>query len=339
MRLDTETFRAGVEMDAVGAPIADHIRSQHPGDDILAFSRRWTWERVPRETDWGRPLVVHAFEPGRAGQVRGVPPLSPILKKLKNLTRYDEAELQAALLNAVLAAFVTSPFDHEALADSLGDKLSDYQEARLAYYAERPLRMPGVQVGFSYPGEQVTLTQPQHPNAGFEGFSRVALRNVAAAAGITYEQMTMDWSQVNYSSARAALLEVWRGLTARKDNFAAQFMQPWYAAWLEERIETGAIELPAGAPTFRERRAAYCRAEWIGPGRGWIDPQKEADAAVTRIDGGLSTLQRECAEQGLDWREVLAQRARERREATRLGLDPSQSLRPTLTRDAGPTEE
>jgi len=55
-------------------------------------------------------------------------------------------------------------------------------------------------------------------------------------------------------------------------------------------------------------------------GRGWIDPQKEINAAVTRVANGLSTLQDECAEQGKDWEDVLHQRAAEKDLFDDLGL-------------------
>jgi lambda family phage portal protein len=338
-RVESETLRGGVEMDAVGAAVAYHIRRQHPGDDMISPAYALEWERVERETEWGRPVVLHAFEPLRAGAVRGVSPLAPILRKLKQVTRYDEAELQAATLNAVLAAFFTSPQDPDQFAESIASgELSRYQGDRLDFYKEKPLRLPGVQANFLYPGEDVKLTAPSHPNSVFEAFVRTALRNVASAAGITYEQLTMDWSQVNYSSARAALIEVWRSAVARKGGFAAQFMQPWYAAFLEEAFARGRIKPPKGAPSFAEKRTAYCRADWIGPARGWVDPQKEAEAAVTRLDADLSNLEREHAEQGTDWRESLFQSAREDAYRKKLGL-PARSLRTSRPSVAEPAEE
>lgn len=332
-KAETANLRSGIVLDTHGAATAYHFRTRHPGEDVYLGGEMNRWERVARETSWGRPKIVHAFEANRAGTFRGVSPLAPILRKLKQINKYDEVELQAATLNAVMTAFIESPFDHEQLADSLeGGELTDYQKARLEAYGKNPMKMPGAQMGFLFPGEKVNMTAANHPNAVFESFVRAALRNVASAMGMTYEQLTMDWSQVNYSSARAALLEVWRGLTARKGNFAAQYVGPFYAAWLEEAIDKGRVKLPKGAPPFADRRAAYCRADWIGPGRGWVDPQREADAAVTRIDGGLSTLQRECNEQGLDWKRVLQQQARERREIERLGGNSSQPMRAVLSR-------
>ena len=72
------------------------------------------------------------------------------------------------------------------------------------------------------------------------------------------------------------------------------------------------------APDFYENRYAYTRCKWIGPGRGWVDPVKEAQACQIRMDIGLSTLEAECAGQGLDWEEVLEQRAREKERMKKL---------------------
>ncbi|WP_187371564.1 phage portal protein [Methylobacterium oryzihabitans] len=319
-------LRQGVELDGDFAPVAYHIRVSHPGDLYLGTDP-WRWERVPRETSFGRRVMVHAYEPERADQIRGTPLLAPVIKKLKMLGRYDEAELQAAVLNAILAAFIESPYDHDQVASLMSDgdaaeELSAYQRMRLGFHEAAPLKLGGVKLNFLSPGEKVSLTNPNHPNQVFEHFTRASLRNVASAMGMTYEQLSMDWGQVNYSSARAALLEVWRGFTARKEHFAAQFMQPIYAAWLEEALDRGIVRAPKGAPPFRAKKAAYCAAKWIGPARGWVDPLKEASAAIERLDAGMSTREREAAEQGSDWQEDAQQQARERRYLQALGIDP-----------------
>jgi lambda family phage portal protein len=335
---DTLYLRAGVEIGDRGQPLAYHFRSTHPGDQYFANPKLFTWDRVVRRTAWGRATVVHAFEPQAADQFRGVSPLAPILKKIRMLGRYDEAELQASVLNAILAAFVTSPFDAEQLAETMSaDALSPYQDMRAEWHESNRVRLSGAQVNFLAPGEEIKLSSPNHPNSVYEAFERTALRNVATAIGVSYEQLSMDWSQVNYSSARAALLEIWRGFTSRKDNFAHQFAQPIYANWLEEAVDRGDVNLPKKAPKFLEAKSAWCESKWVGPGRGWVDPQKEALAAITRMDGGLSTMEHECDEQGMDWRVVLVQQAREYKEREKLGLPPlipMQAARTLLTMPA-----
>ncbi|MCY1518245.1 phage portal protein, lambda family [compost metagenome] len=105
-------------------------------------------------------------------------------------------------------------------------------------------------------------------------------------------------------------------------------MAPIYRAFLEEIFDKGLIELPAGAVLFDQNPAAWCHADWIGPGRGWIDPLREAQAAGERIENNLTTLQQESAEQGRDWKMDALQRARERSfyEKLRLPMGPADVL-------------
>jgi lambda family phage portal protein len=320
-RRDDATLRDGVEMDSYGAPVAYHVRKAHPSD-FARIADAFTFERVPRRTADGRPVMLHAFQPLRPGDRRGVSRFAPIVRKLRQITQFDDVELQAATLNAVMATFITSPFDPEAAAESLNPAAGvDYNAARAAWAQGNPMDLgEGVRIASLYAGEEVTTLKPEHPNANFTPFVNAALRNIASSVGLTYEQMTMDWSQVNYSSARAALLVIYRAFDADRDGFAGRFMQPWYMAWLEEMVETGRIVLPSSAPSFAEAPHAWCHAEWVGPGRGWVDPMKEAQAAAYRVGAGLSTLEAEAAQQGRDWREDAQQRAREARYLAALGL-------------------
>ncbi|RVE90110.1 phage portal protein [Sinorhizobium meliloti] len=330
-RMDEEFLRDGVAIDGYGAPVGYHFRKSHPGEFFAGNTGLWHWEYVERETEWGRPIVVHAYEQKRAGMTRGVSDWAPVMRSIKQSTDYEDYESQAAMLNAVMAAFIETPFDPEEMLEAMGADygndgiaklFGEMSAAQKAYYGAAPIDLPGVRINTLQPGEKATLTKPEHPNANFEAFVNAALRKVASAIGVTYEQLTMDWSQVNYSSARAALLEIWRGFTAKKGGFASQFMAPIYRAWLEEVFDKGLVELPAGAVPFEQNPAAWCHADWIGPGRGWIDPLREAQAASERLAGNLTTLQQEAAEQGRDWKMDAQQRARERAFYERLGLDP-----------------
>ena len=327
--LDSEYLRDGVAIDGYGAPVGYHFRRSHPGDVYAGNTQLWSWEYVSRATEWGRPIVVHAFDPKRPGMTRGASDWAPIMRSIKQSTDYEDFESQAAMLNAIMAAFIETPFDPEEMMNALdadggegtiGKIYGEISQAQKAYYGAAPINLPGVRVNTLLPGEKAELTKPEHPNANFEVFVNAALRKVASAVGLTYEQLTMDWSQVNYSSARAALLEIWRGFTAKKSSFAAQFMAPIYRAWLEEIFDKGLIELPEGVVSFEENPAAWCHADWIGPGRGWIDPLREAQAAGERLDRKLTTLQQESAEQGRDWKMDADQLAREARYYRDLGL-------------------
>lgn len=86
------------------------------------------------------------------------------------------------------------------------------------------------------------------------------------------------------------------------------WLQPIYELVMEEAIALGRVT----APDFYANKYAWLKSRWVFAGRGWVDPVKEATAAKLRLDANISTLELENAEQGLDWEDVLEQRARER---------------------------
>ena len=115
-------------------------------------------------------------------------------------------------------------------------------------------------------------------------------------------------------------MEAWRFFSGRRQWLTTYWAKPVYELWLEEVIAKKLVE----APNFYQNKAAWTRAKWIGAGRGWIDPVKEAEASRIRMENNLSTLEEECAAQGLDWEEVLEQKAREKAKIDELGLSSSE---------------
>lgn len=324
---DMPYIRGGVEIDADGVPVAYYIRSAHMGD-WWSGKDTMHWERVPRETEWGRPVVVHDFDHDRAGQHRGTGILTPVVQRLKMLIKYDQSELEAAILNALFGAYITSPFDPKLVEDALNDdiatEIAAYQNSRINFHQDNRIRLPsGARMPIMHPGEGIETVNAARPISNFKDFENAALRNIAAALGLSTQQVTQDWSDVNYSSARAALLEAWKTLTRRRDEFAVGFAQPVLTAFLEELHEEEDLPLPAGAPDFLVARAAYTRAQWMGPGRGWVDPVAEKKGSILAMEAGLSTLEIEVAENvGEDYEDILDQRAREDRAFRERGLTP-----------------
>jgi lambda family phage portal protein len=320
-QIDGPTMRGGVEIDQYGRPVAYNVRNIHPGDIYLSFMpNAFLWERIPAETPWGRKRVIHVHDKERTGQSRGKPILTPVLTQFKMLDHYQRTEIQAAVVNAMLAAFIETPMDSASIAEMLGadpnaKQWQDVQTARNEYMAP----LAGGAVIPVFPGDKVTAFTPARPAAAFGPFTEAVLRHIGAGIGLPYELLVKDFSKTNYSSARAAMLEAWRFFTGRREWLSTLFCTPVFGLWLEEAINAGQIE----APDFYEHQYAYTRCRWNGPGRGWVDPVKEATAAQIRMANNLSTLEKECSEQGMEWEEVLEQRAAERARMIELGLpDP-----------------
>lgn len=321
--IDSRFMRSGVEIDEHGVPIAYHVREAEQNDWYLAVQAN-TWVRVERFDEDGWQRVIHDYDRDRAGQHRGVGVFTPVLQHAKMLARYYGIELQAATVAATFGTYVTSPYDPSQIQDALGgsseEELPMYQSLRAQWAAERPAMLNGARIPTLAPGESIEQVASAHPNANFEMFTHEMQRMIAAALGLSAEQVTQDWSKTNYSSARAALLEAWKTLTRRKDEFCLNFATPFYASWLWEAMDKGELPLPSGAPRYVEQKSAYSRCSWLGVPRGWVDPTKEPAGSILRMDGGLSTLRQECAEQGIDYEETVHQRAAEVRLFKELDL-------------------
>ncbi len=316
LQFDNDVMRGGVTVDAYGAAHGYFIRAAHQGDWWAgAASQKWDW--IPRETPWGRPIIVHDYDPDRAGQHKGAAGIfTPVLTRMRMLAKMDATELDAAVVNAMFGAYIESPFDHDLVAESIGDAapddiLSGYQTQRADWHEERKVMLGGVRLPTLFPGEKINAVASTRPNANFAAFQNSFLRNFAQSAGLSSQQLSGNWSDVNYSSARAAMLEAYKTLCRRHYDFSNRTATPLIGCWHEESREIDDYPLPAGAPAFGLYRAQYGRVHWMRPARGWVDPVAEKQGAILGMDAGLSTLQAECAEQDLDWEETLEQRRRE----------------------------
>lgn len=340
---ETDYLRGGVERNTSMVPIAYHIREGHPND--LGSSTHMRWIRWPRySTNLGRPQVLHAFDETRAGQSRGVTRFVSALKSFRALSKYTDATLESAALNALWLGYIKSSAGPDAISESFApDDYGDWSTERADWYAKNPVTFDGAELPVLDPSDEVEISTASKDTTGFDAFTRSILRLIAAALGVTYEELSMDFSQTNYSSARAALAVAWNETLAFRGLIKAQIADPFFVAWLEEAFDLGAenggIDIPEGAPDFYDAIDAYAECVWIGPGRGYIDPTKEIAAAAARIELGVSTLEKECADNGEDWEEMLEERAYELQRERELGMERGESGLQLVAEEGTPQEQ
>jgi lambda family phage portal protein len=273
--------------------------------------------------------------------VRGVSTLAPVLRTFKQLGRYTDAELDAALVNALFAVTVETTESPSEVAERLSVSQARTVEAeRASFYAQNPVRLQGVRATLLRPGDKLNLNAGSRQTRDASAFESALLTKVCANLGLSLEQLTGDWSKTTYSSARAGALHTARWLRARRTEHKARFVGPFYLVWLAEAFDRGFLKAPAGAPSFEAYPEAYARCDWLTPGLGWVDPVKEAEGAQARVSLGLSTLQQECAEQGRDWTEVASQLQREVAHYQSLGLThPAERPLPARGLDAAADDD
>lgn len=287
--IKAERIVQGVETDESGTVKAYWIAKHHP---LSRFHRSLTdeWTRVEAYGEnTGRKNVLHIMKRERAGQLRGVPMLAPVLESVNQLGKYSQAELDAAVVAALQAGFITHtdtkttpPFEMPGLKEEKGEK--DEQEIRIASGAMIDL---GV-------GEDIKFPVPGRPNANFAAFYNAVLEQMTAAVGIPAEVLNKKF-QSNYSASRGALNEFWRVCETERDFFNECFNQPIYEEWFAEAVARGRIRAPGFFDNPAVRRA-YTNCRWNGPARTNLNPKDEVEAAIMRVCAGFSTAEEETAQ-------------------------------------------
>lgn len=300
----------GVETDKDGMVVAYWICNRHPLGSFSAVDAEGiTWKRVEAYgAATGRRNVLHLMSRERIGQRRGVPILAPVLEALKQLGRYTEAEITAAVISAAFTVFIKSkspesgrPFGEMIPASELIDQ-QDPASIELG---------PGAIIDLN-PGEEPVFADPKHPNTGYDTFTNAMIKLIGAALEIPPEVMLKQFT-TSYSAARGALNEFWRVCSMQRDWFADDFCQPIYEEWMAEAVARGRINAP-GFFTDPARRKAYTACAWNGPARTNLNPVQEVEAAIKRVDACFSTASEETAQMtGGDYNRNIRQRAMEAR--------------------------
>lgn len=289
----------GVELDGTMAPVRYHVLKHHPGGLQVSAGE---WTSLPAFADDGRRLVLHLFDRRRPDQTRGVPYLAPVIETLKQLGRYTDAELAAAVLSAMFTVFVKT----EGSPSPLGAGSAPSTDPRSA--AEFKLAEGAIlDLG---PGEDIVTANPGRPNALFDPFVMAMLRQVGVALELPFEVLIKHFT-ASYSASRAALLEAWKFWRGRRAWLAAEFCQPVYEEVIGEAVLRGMLDAP-GFMADEGLRHAWLGCEWVGDAPGQLDPLKEANAHKVLVEEEFSTRTRSTAElTGMSWELVHRLRARE----------------------------
>lgn len=321
-----DTVRGGVERDVFGGPVAYHVRVAHPSDYLTKNNYRWV--RVPVRKSWGRLQMIHIFEQHRPDQTRGVAEMVSALKQIRMTKKFQDVTLQNAVVQATYAAAIESDLPAADVYAQMGgvndpgSAFGEYVKSYLSQVADysggaKNLQLDGVKIPHLFPGTKLNMIPLGKGGPLGQEFEKSLLRYIAASLGVSYEQLSKDYSNTNYSSARAAMAETWKRMGAVKRQVADRFASTIYRLWLEEAVNKGVIEsVPAQARRVgwlyeAQRLDALSRCEWIGASKGQIDELKETQAAVLRLKYNLSTQEQEAARLGQDWRTVNKQRKRE----------------------------
>ena len=324
--VDSRVF-GGVEIDGDGEAVRYHFLKQHPGDFLLrnaAGIGANEFTSVKACDDYGSPLVLHHFVRRRPDQRRGVSILAPVMEQFKQLGRYTEAELTAAVVAGMFSVFVKTelPTGSGLIPGTIPGQVGVQQ------ITPKGTGLTKLQSGMIMdlaPGEDVTFANPNRANSAFDAFTASILKHIGVGLGLPHEVLTKHFT-ASYSASRAAIQEAWKSFRRRRQWMVAGHCQPVYEWVISEAIARGYLKAP-GFFDNPMRRAAWLGATWCGAPMGQLDPLREAKAAKEWLGMGATTLQQVTAEQfGGDWEDNQSQIARERTRIAALPPDPNNPI-------------
>lgn len=313
-------IKRGIEFDRYGRRAAYHFWTEHPYDLLVVANDT---VRVPA----GR--VIHYYEKHRPSQTRGVTWFAPILQTMRDLSEYTGSEMTAARLGSMFTVAIKR-------ANGIGTGLGFGEEYGDSMDRDsNPLEYlgPGIIADLGK-DDSVEQIESKRPNSGAEGWIKLILNSMANGLGMTYLGLTGDTKEASFSSARFA---------QNKDKLFWKTLQGRFGRKVVLRIRRRAVTqmvargLVSITPTqFKAAPFRWLATRLLPPGWEEIQVDAEVNAAIRRIQGGLSTLQEECAGRGRNWRRILQQRAREMALVKELGLDLTTNYAGNVSASAAP---
>lgn len=295
----TGEWRMGTELDEWQRPIQYAFFTRHPGDSNLVGriddNRRHAF--VPASE------VIHLFLPERPGQTRGVPWFASVMDDAHQMQGYEEATVIRARGAASLMGFIETP-EGELIGDDVEgeQRLTDFEPGQFRYLN---------------PGEKIDIPDISSPDSQYEMFIRQKTRRFAAGFGCSYETISRDFSQTNYSSSRLSLLEDRDHWKLIQSLMIEHFHQRVFAEWLDRAVLSGVLQLS----DYEIRPERYQRAaHWQARGWAWVDPLKEAEAYGVMEDRGYMTKSQICGLIGTDLESNIEQLSFEQKLAAEKGV-------------------
>ena len=255
----TNEWRNGVEVNEWGRPVRYAFLTRHPGD--------YWFQNAPQRNDKHVFIpaadVIHLFMPERPGQNRGVPWFHSVMADAHQLQGYEEAAVVRARVAASIMGFITNN-EGELIADDVDNKqrVSDFEPGTYKYLS---------------PGESVTVPNINSPDQQFEMFVKNKVRRFASGFGCSYETLSRDFSDTNYSSSRLSLLEDREHWRVIQNYLIENFHMRIFREWLNLAVLSG--ELPFA--DFETRPERYETPRWMARGWSWVDPLKEVKAYLS----------------------------------------------------------
>ena len=246
----------------------------------------------------------------RFNQTRGVSPLASALNLFQDLYESWEYQLIKSKMHAMFgvaiysdpAKTIDSGFD--SVAQATGQTGTSQTVANRCYEFELK---PGLKLELDQ-GDKIETIESKTPSAEFKDYTELMVRIGMLSLDIPYS--FYDSRQSSFSAMKQDRVEYETSAKVKQESNHDVLMQ--IGKWKHnDWFNKGLIKVDPRKIKFEFRAA----------GRPWLEELKEINAAMLRIDSGLSSRQRECKKRGEDFFEIMKELKKEKEIIKKSGVN------------------
>lgn len=291
----------GIKFDDYGNPAEYHQLAYHPGD-------RRGYAAVHEYSKLDPDHVVHLFNHERAGQVRGVPEVTPALPLFAMLRRYTLATVLAAETAADFVAIL------QTQANAFENENQTPQNPFDSVDIDR-----GMMTALPF-GYELSQLKAEQPTTTYVEFRNALLQEIARSIHMPTNKARGDSSGYNYSSARLDHQIYYHAIDCERVDWENECLDRMFEWWLDEAVLAQPRDF-VGLGSIEEIPHSWTWKPAIS-----VNPLQDAQTAIALIDAGLMTDRDYLSQNGIDpeshWEEIKAQ---QERNAGRISAAPAQT--------------
>ena len=266
------TILNGIEYDPLGKIVFYWLWDQHPGE--LATARRSKTSSYPVPAN----RIIHLYAPQRPGQGRGFTRLAPVIARVRDVQLYEDAELQRKNLETRLSVLASGDASTMSMTESESQTVVR-STGELGTLASGGITQVPT-------GVTLTVVEPKAAG-GYVDYVKYQLHLIASGMGVTYEMMTGDVREVNFSSARVSMLEFRRNAEQMQWlTLIPRLCEPIWRAFADAASLVGKM------------RPNDADVDWSTPKWDYVNPEQDVKADLAEIFGGLSTFSEKLRRRG-----------------------------------------
>ena len=266
--------------------------------------------------------VIFYYSKKRPSQIREMSDMAPTITRVRDVNEFMMAVSVKQRIEACLSVFIKKSIPTTGIGRSGAGAVE-----KTSY--DGKMLSPGM-IKELNAGDEVQVVNPAGQAADATSFTKLQQRLIGAGQGISYEAMSRDMSESNYSSARQGIIE--DDLTCASEwELLSEVMDEIYETFVISAVLCGKLNIPKFWDEGEKER--YLSHQWIKAPKPWIDPVKESTADRTALETGQKTFKQVCSENGKDWRIQLDDMAEVNAYAAGLGIDLNSILFGTAKSD------